>query len=138
MRRTIHAVISLACQTGTAGSEETTSANALAAVKWATVFVKVESKGLSFRGSGFVIQAAGDSALLVTTRHAIEPKVQVEAPPPRTSRLAGGRHPLPHRLSPRSGALILREEHVQPPQGQPAHHRLGDPPGHAAGSRPRG
>lgn len=46
----------------------------LASVKRATVYVKVQAPGVSATGSGFVIQADGENATVVTNYHVVEGK----------------------------------------------------------------
>ena len=45
----------------------------LAAIKKATVFVKVEVEGESYRGSGFVVKNENGALYIVTNHHVIEP-----------------------------------------------------------------
>jgi hypothetical protein len=58
-----------------AGAEESISPETLRDIKDATVYVKVEAEGDSGSGSGFVIRIDGNSALVVTNHHVIEPKI---------------------------------------------------------------
>src|SRR5437016_3501841 len=88
--------------TGSAVAQDAMAPKTLAAIKRATVFVKVEVQGLSGSGSGFVISADGENALVVTNHHVIEPKVQVEVTPkssgPKGKRPFGS--PIPPSLTP--------------------------------------
>ena len=68
-----------------AGADDSLPPETVAAIKAATVFVKVEADGLSGSASGFVIKTEGDAAYIVTNHHVIEPKeVQVIVVPNRT------------------------------------------------------
>ena len=73
--------ICLALLTHLAVAGEAISPKTLAAIKRATVFVKVDSKGHAASGSGFVVKVDGETALIVTNHHVIEPKVKIEASP---------------------------------------------------------
>jgi len=101
--------------TSHAFAQDSISPKTLAAIKRATVFVKVDVQGLSASGSGFVIKVDGDSALVVTNHHVIEPKVQVEVSP-RTIGPKGRRRPfgspIPPGLTPRSMILTLKNASV--------------------------
>ncbi len=86
MRNLILAIVSLALFAAAARAEDTIPPEMVAAIKAATVFVKVEVEGLSGSGSGFVIKTDGDSAYVVTNHHVVEPKaVQVVMVPDRRS-----------------------------------------------------
>lgn len=112
------------------------SPGVLANVKKATVFVRVESKGVTVSGSGFVTQVEGDSALVVTNHHVIEPKLRIEVIPRSIIERTAARRPVrpgrpirpgrprpiiprPHRgpflypnLTPRVIMLTLKDAHV--------------------------
>src|SRR5258708_9851582 len=60
-------------------AEDGLSAKTLAAIKRATVFVEVEVEGLSGSGSGFVVSVDGNTALIVTNHHVVEPKIIAQA-----------------------------------------------------------
>ncbi len=77
MRYVALSLVSLALLAVAARAEEAIPPETVAAIKAATVFVKVEVVGLSgsVSGSGFVIKTEGDSAYVVTNHHVIEPKV---------------------------------------------------------------
>src|SRR5437868_12303255 len=101
MRTLAVALAGLGCLAGAARAQDSITPETLRALKHATAFVKVEAKGLSASGSGFVIRSDGDRALLVTNHHVVEPTFEVEVPD------LPGRHHfpgmiLPPRRSPRS------------------------------------
>jgi hypothetical protein len=96
-----------------ASAQDSISPKTLAAIKRATVFVKVDVKGVSTSGSGFVIQVDGESALVVTNHHVIEPKVIVEVLPkggPKGKRPPPGA--LPPGMTPRTMILTLKDANV--------------------------
>ena len=91
---------------GSAAADEGIKAEVIKAVKCTTVFVRVEAANMSGSGSGFVIKVDGDSALIVTNHHVVEPKVEVEVPSQLTPALPRGRRGpgvpgVPGRRSPR-------------------------------------
>src|SRR5262249_8491964 len=90
----------LACLTTSASGEDAISAKTLAAIKRATVFIKVDVQGLSGSGSGFVMKEDGDTALVVTNYHVVEPKIKVTVTP-RPSKVRPRRRPPTRRLPPR-------------------------------------
>ena len=61
MRKLSFAVVSLALFAVAAHAEDAIPPETLAAIKAATVFVKVEVEGLSGSGSGFVVKTDGDT-----------------------------------------------------------------------------
>ena len=84
MRNLSLPIVSLALFAVTARAEDTIPPEMVAAIKAATVYVKVEAEGLSGSGSGFVIKTEGDNAYVVTNHHVVEPKsVQVVVVPER-------------------------------------------------------
>jgi hypothetical protein len=89
-------------------AEDTIPPETLTKIKNATVYVKVEGAGMSGSGSGFVIKADGDTVLVVTNQHVVEP----EADEPR-----GGPGPFGGPFGPRFG----------PPVGPPFGPRFGPP-----------
>ena len=88
MRSLSAAVVFLALGGTAVRAEDAIPPEVLEAIKAATVFVKVEVEGLSASGSGFVIKADGQGALVVTNHHVVEPKVEtmVVVPDRRPSR----------------------------------------------------
>lgn len=115
MQPTRVAAVCVLWLTGAASAQDSMSSKTLAAIKRATVFVKVDVLDLTASGSGFVIRVDGDSALVVTNHHVIEPRVQVEVTPrpigPKGRRpLPGGR--IPPGLTPRSMILTLKNARV--------------------------
>src|SRR5262249_13879510 len=84
MRSTLCATMVLTWLASTVLAGDAIEPKTLAAIKQATVFVKVEVKGLSgsASGSGFVVKVEGNSALIATNHHVIEPKVKIEVQPP--------------------------------------------------------
>ena len=83
MRISLISAICLAFLAQAASGGDTISPKTLAVIKRATVFVKVDSKGYAATGSGFIIKVDGDTALVVTNHHVIEPKIQVQEAAPR-------------------------------------------------------
>ena len=69
----IFAVAGLVSLTADVRGDESIPADVLAAIKKATVFVKVEVEGHSFSGSGFVVKVDGGAVYVVTNHHVIEP-----------------------------------------------------------------
>jgi S1-C subfamily serine protease len=100
MRTTLLALLSLACLTTSASGEDAISTKTLAAIKRATVFIKVDVQGLSGSGSGFVMKVDGDTALVVTNHHVVEPNIKVTVTP-RPSKVRPRRRPPIRRLPPR-------------------------------------
>src|SRR5262245_59954808 len=49
----------------------------LAKLKAATVFIKVQTREVSGSGSGFVLRASGDTAMIVTNHHVANPKSEL-------------------------------------------------------------
>ena len=79
MRTTFFAIVCFAFLTGPLSADDGLPAKTLAAIKRATVFVEVEVEGLSGSGSGFVVMVDGDTALVVTNHHVVEPKIIAQA-----------------------------------------------------------
>src|SRR5262249_1874978 len=107
----------------TVDGNSTIAPEKLAAIKRATVFVKVNVKDLTMSGSGFVMKVDGDTALVVTNHHVIEPKVEIEVParsappsrlPPRppTSRSPPRPTRQPQNLTPRSVVVTFKDATV--------------------------
>jgi S1-C subfamily serine protease len=70
------AVLALVVAAAAARADESLAPETARRLKEATVYVKVAIGPLSLSGSGFVIQAAGDSALIVTNQHVVtKPKI---------------------------------------------------------------
>jgi hypothetical protein len=111
MRTLAAALAGLGCLAGVCRAEDSLTPETLAALKHATVFVKVEAKGISASGSGFVIQAAGDRALLVTNHHVVEPTFEVEVGD-LPGRRRGPRGILPPSRSPRSVLVRVKDATV--------------------------
>src|SRR6516162_200178 len=119
--RFVHlAALFLVCLPARVAADEAISAKTLAAIKQATVYVKVQSEGINVSGSGFVMKVDGDSALIVTNHHVIEPKFKVIVPggprtlPKKPSKIKRPR-PLPPPVtttSPRTLILTLKNTSV--------------------------
>ncbi len=94
MRSFSLAAVSLALFALPARAEHTIPAKTLAAIKTATVFVKVEAAGMSGSGSGFVIKTEGDTAYVVTNHHVVVPEtVELVVVPGRRSSPYNRRRP---------------------------------------------
>jgi S1-C subfamily serine protease len=109
--------------------DQTTSAGALknlAALKAATVFVKVEAGSLQGSGSGFLLKVEGDTAYVVTNHHVANPHVEFDirelVPSQSAPRQPSPNRPgFPNRSSPpvtpgrprvQSSPGIVRHRHV--------------------------
>lgn len=92
-----------------ARAQDAIAPKTLAAIKRATVFVKVEAPGHSVSGSGFLITADADSALAVTNYHVIEPRTDLL---PRATKDKG--LPFVHApgMSPRSLLVMIEKTTV--------------------------
>jgi S1-C subfamily serine protease len=55
-------------------AEDTIPPETLTKIKNATVYIKVEGPDISGSGSGFVMKSDGDTALVVTNQHVVEPE----------------------------------------------------------------
>jgi S1-C subfamily serine protease len=94
-------------------ADDTLPADALRAVKAATVFIKIEFGAESGSGSGFLIRAEGDTGLVATNQHVAAPEPDEPASPfagpplPGMPRRPFGpslpRPPIGPRLMPRGG-----------------------------------
>lgn len=62
------------------GKDDTIPLQTLQAIKDATVYIKVEAAQGRGSGSGFVMSAQGDTALVVTNQHVANPKFKYEGP----------------------------------------------------------
>ena len=62
------------------GKDDTIPLQTLQAIKDATVYIKVEAAQGAGSGSGFVMSAQGDTALVVTNQHVANPKFKYEGP----------------------------------------------------------
>ena len=101
----ILAVAGFASLAGEARGDEAVPPEVLAAIKKATVFVKVQVEDKPCSGSGFVVKADDGTAYIVTNHHVIDPKlVEIVAEwrsAPRTPTI-----PVPHgpygRIGPRA------------------------------------
>ncbi|MBI2806216.1 MAG: trypsin-like peptidase domain-containing protein [Planctomycetes bacterium] len=82
-----------------AAAQEKISSDTLAEIKRATVFVKVKAQGREGSGSGFVVKVDGNTALVVTNHHVVEPKIQIEIPTGPSIRRPG--FPVPPSWTPR-------------------------------------
>ena len=71
----ILAVAGFASLSGEVRGEETIPPDVLAAIKKATVFVKVQVEGQAYSGSGFVVKVDDGAAYVVTNHHVIEPRL---------------------------------------------------------------
>jgi S1-C subfamily serine protease len=99
MRVTILSMACAACLASAAPADDVLSAETLNAIKRATVFIKIEANGLTGSASGFVMQVTGNSALIVTNLHVIEPKVEIEVQPrPNVGANPPGRPPISRPL----------------------------------------
>ncbi len=79
MRKLFVPIVCCLCLTSPLSADDGLSPKTLAAIKRATVFIEVEVEGLSTGGSGFVVLVDGDSALIVTNHHVVEPKIISQA-----------------------------------------------------------
>src|SRR4051794_33772902 len=111
MRTALFSLLSLAVAALAAPADDAIAPDTLAAVKRATVFLKVDVKGLSGSGSGFVVQRDGETALVVTNLHVIEPRVQLDARPRPKTGPKGPKQP-PPGLTPRSILTTLKNAAV--------------------------
>jgi S1-C subfamily serine protease len=85
----------------------------LATIKRATAYIKVDVKEKAFAsGSGFVVNVDGDTALIVTNLHVIEPKVQFEFMPSMPAPVPGVPRPIMPPLTPRMVATTLKASAV--------------------------
>jgi S1-C subfamily serine protease len=62
------------------GKDDTIPLQTLQAIKDATVYIRVEAGQLAASGSGFVMSAQGDTGLIVTNQHVVNPRFKFEAP----------------------------------------------------------
>ena len=91
-------VRAMAIETGAIETAGAIPLDVLAAIKKATVFVKVQVQGRAFSGSGFVVKMDDGTAYVVTNHHVIEPHlVEIVAewrtgPRPRTPREFSAEH----------------------------------------------
>jgi S1-C subfamily serine protease len=113
MRSLLLAMTIVPCLASVLTAGDAIDAKTLTAIKRATVFIKVESKGINVSGSGFVVHAKKDEGLIVTNLHVVEPTVQIEVqtPPPVTAK--GKPLPTPpSRLNPRVVVQTLKDAKV--------------------------
>jgi S1-C subfamily serine protease len=68
-------VAGLASSAGLVRGDESIPPDVLAAIKKATVFVKVQVEGQRYSGSGFVVKVDDGAVYVVTNHHVIEPKL---------------------------------------------------------------
>ena len=66
-----------------ARAEDAIPPEVVAAIKDATVYVKIKAEGLSGSGSGFVVKTEGDSVYVVTNDHVVEPKTETVTVEPK-------------------------------------------------------
>lgn len=112
MRYLVMTALGLTCLTAQSVAQDSISPKTLAIIKGATVFLKVDVKGLEGSGTGFVTNVDGDSALIVTNHHVIEPKVQmVVQPRPPIGKSRPGTLP-PPTFSPRMIVTTLKNASV--------------------------
>ena len=71
----ILAVAALASSAARVRGDESIPPDVLAAIKKATVFVKVQVEGQRYSGSGFVVKVDDGAVYVVTNHHVIEPKL---------------------------------------------------------------
>src|SRR5262245_2399306 len=112
MRPIFTAVLCFLSFGSNAFSQDSISPETLAAIKRATVYVKVDAKLLSGTGSGFVIQVDGDSALVVTNHHVIEPEIQIEFTPKIGRKMVRPPFGRPPGLTPRLPVMTLKDVDV--------------------------
>jgi S1-C subfamily serine protease len=87
-------------------ADDAMSAEALAQIKKATVFVKVEARDLSGSGSGFVVHTDKKSAIVITNLHVIEPKLVMEVDSPPPPRPKGMKGPAPQSRLPTQRTIV--------------------------------
>ena len=75
MRIHLVAAIILLCSAAVAMAEDGIPLETVQKLKDSTVYVKIEAAGQSGSASGFVIRVDGNSALVVTNHHVIEPEI---------------------------------------------------------------
>lgn len=99
---------------GHAQAQDALAPETLAALKHATVYVRVESAPAISSGSGFIIAVDGDRALVVTNHHVIDTKADVDVVPKGIGpkgKLPPFAIPLPPGLTP--GALLTSQANVK-------------------------
>ena len=112
MRHLLMTALCVTCLAAQATAQDSMSPKTLAVIKGATVFVRVNVKGLEGSGSGFITNVDGEAALLVTNHHVIEPKVQlVMMPRPTKGKSRPGVLP-PPMFSPRMIVTTLKNASV--------------------------
>ncbi len=115
----ILAVTGFVSLSSNARGDETIPPDVLAAIKKATVFVKVQVEGRSFSGSGFVVKVDDGAAYIVTNHHVIEPhlvEIVAEWRSGPRSRMPTVPHGPSGRNGPRTYAPPVRESPVLTPR----------------------